>query len=55
MREIRVLQEEVDARARVEELLAKISRDGMESLTRHERRFLRYASRFYQAHTRSRS
>lgn len=47
MREIRVLQEEVDARARVEQLLEKISRDGIESLSRHDRKFLRYASRFY--------
>lgn len=50
LREIRELQEEVDARARVEELLAKISRDGIESLSRHERRFLTYASqRFYRS------
>lgn len=48
LREIRGLQEEVDARARVEDLLIKISRDGMGSLSRHERKFLRYASRFYQ-------
>lgn len=48
-RQIRGLQEEVDARARVEELLAKISQDGMESLTRQERKFLRYASRFYRS------
>lgn len=48
LREIRGLQEEVDARARVEELLAKISSDGIGSLTRNERKFLRYASRFYQ-------
>lgn len=47
MREIRVLQEEVDARARVEQLLEQISRDGLESLSRHDRKFLRYASRFY--------
>jgi membrane associated rhomboid family serine protease len=48
-REIRGLQAEVDARARVEVLLAKISDSGMESLTGSERRFLRYASRFYQS------
>lgn len=49
LREIRVLQEEVDARARVELLLEKISRDGLGSLSRPERRFLRYASRFYRS------
>lgn len=50
LREIRGLQEEVEARARVEQLLEKISRDGLESLSRQERRFLRYASsRFYRA------
>ncbi len=49
LREIRVLQAEVDARARVEQLLAKISDEGMESLSRQERKFLRYASRFYQS------
>lgn len=47
LREISTLQEEVDARARVEQLLEKISNEGIESLTRPERRFLRYASRFY--------
>lgn len=47
LREISTLQEEVDARARVEQLLEKISSEGIESLTRPERRFLRYASRFY--------
>ncbi|MCO5167939.1 MAG: rhomboid family intramembrane serine protease [Planctomycetes bacterium] len=48
LREIRGLQEEVDARARVDELLDKISRHGMSSLSRNERKFLRYASRFYR-------
>jgi membrane associated rhomboid family serine protease len=48
LREIRGLQEEVEARARVDQLLEKISREGMESLSRHERKFLRYASRFYR-------
>lgn len=48
LREIRGLQEEVDARARVDELLEKISRHGMSSLSRNERKFLRYASRFYR-------
>ncbi len=48
LREIRGLQEEVEARARVEQLLEKISREGMESLSRNERKFLRYASRFYR-------
>lgn len=48
-REIRGLQEEVDARARVELLLVKISEGGIDSLTRHERKFLRYASRFYRS------
>lgn len=47
-RELRELEAEVDARARVEELLEKISREGIESLTRNERKFLRYASRFYR-------
>ena len=50
LREIRGLQEEVDARARVELLLVKINDQGLESLSRHERRFLRYASRFYVQH-----
>lgn len=48
LREIRGLQEEVEVRARVEVLLEKISREGMEALSRNERRFLRYASRFYR-------
>lgn len=47
LREIRDLQDEVDARARVEELLEKISRDGMSALSRQERRFLSYASQRY--------
>ena len=46
-RELRLLMEEVGARARVEALLAKISSGGMASLTRRERRFLKRASRFY--------
>lgn len=51
-REIRGLQEEVDARARVELLLAKITQDGIGSLTRPERKFLNYASRFYKQSSR---
>lgn len=47
LREIRSLQDEVEARARVEELLGKISRDGLSSLSRQERRFLTYASQRY--------
>lgn len=53
LREIQSLQTEVDARARVELLLSKISQEGIEALTRPERRFLRYASRFYR-HERAR-
>lgn len=49
-REIRGLQEEVEVRAKVEALLEKISQGGMASLSRAERKFLRYASRFYRAH-----
>lgn len=48
-REIRGLQQEVEARARVEQLLEKISRHGLASLSRAEQRFLRYASRYYRA------
>lgn len=48
LREIRGLQEEVEVRARVEALLEKISRDGIGALSRAERKFLRYASRFYR-------
>lgn len=48
LREIQSLQTEVDARARVELLLSKISSHGIDALTRPERRFLRYASRFYR-------
>jgi membrane associated rhomboid family serine protease len=48
-RDIRGLHAEVEARARVEDLLEKISREGMGSLTRQERKFLRYASRYYSA------
>ncbi len=47
-REIRGLQQEVEARARVEQLLEKISRHGLASLSRAEQRFLRYASRYYR-------
>jgi len=36
-------------RHRVDELLAKISSNGRESLTRDEERFLRYASKLYRA------
>jgi membrane associated rhomboid family serine protease len=49
LREINTLQEEVDARAQVEFLLEKISREGFQALTRQERKFLHYASRFYRA------
>lgn len=52
LREISTLQAEVDARARVELLLAKISAEGLDSLSRAERRFLRYASRFYSSRLR---
>jgi membrane associated rhomboid family serine protease len=48
LREIRGLQEEVEVRARVDLLLEKISREGMTSLSRSERKFLSYASRFYR-------
>ncbi len=51
-REIRGLQEEVDARAQVELLLEKITGEGLSSLSRHERKFLRYASRFYKPSSR---
>jgi membrane associated rhomboid family serine protease len=46
-RDIAVLEEELEARARVEQLLEKISRDGISALSRRERKFLQYASRFY--------
>jgi membrane associated rhomboid family serine protease len=46
-REIRVLEEELEARARVEQLLEKISREGLSALSWRERKFLQYASRFY--------
>lgn len=49
LRELRGLQEAVEVRARVELLLEKISRDGMSALSRNERKFLRYASRFYRS------
>ena len=48
-RDISHLQQEVDARARVELLLSKISAEGIESLSHAERRFLRYASRYYRS------
>jgi membrane associated rhomboid family serine protease len=48
-REIQNLEEEVVARAKVEQLLEKISREGIKSLSARERKFLRYASqRFYR-------
>lgn len=48
-REIRTLEEEVEVRAQVENLLEKISRDGIGVLTWKERRFLDSASRrFYR-------
>lgn len=48
-RDIRGLEAEVEARARVETLLEKISSEGMDALTRQERKFLRYASRYYSS------
>jgi len=48
-RDIHHLQQEVDARARVELLLSKISAEGIEALSHSERRFLRYASRYYRS------
>jgi hypothetical protein len=51
-RQILLLEEELDARERLDALLAKISRDGVDSLTRREKKFLRYASaRFYLSST----
>lgn len=50
LREIRGLQEEVEVRARVDLLLEKISREGMSSLSRSERKFLSYASRRFYRH-----
>jgi membrane associated rhomboid family serine protease len=51
-RQIRLLEEELDARERVDDLLAKISKNGVDSLTRREKKFLRYASaRFYLSST----
>lgn len=48
-REIAGLEEEVVARAKVEQLLEKISREGIASLSSRERKFLKYASqRFYR-------
>jgi membrane associated rhomboid family serine protease len=47
-RQIALLEEELDARERVDALLEKISREGVESLSRREKKFLKYASaRFY--------
>lgn len=46
-RGIRHLEEHLEARARVDQLLEKISREGIEALSRRERKFLQYASRFY--------
>lgn len=47
-RQIRLLEEELDARERVDALLEKISKDGVDSLSRREKKFLKYASaRFY--------
>jgi membrane associated rhomboid family serine protease len=47
-RQIRLLEEELDARERVDGLLEKISREGVDALSRREKKFLKYASaRFY--------
>lgn len=47
-RQIRLLEEELDARERVDALLEKISREGVDALSRREKKFLSYASaRFY--------
>lgn len=47
-RQIRLLEEELDARERVDALLEKISREGVDALSRREKKFLKYASaRFY--------
>jgi len=40
-------EEHLEARARVDQLLEKISREGIDALSRRERKFLQYASRFY--------
>lgn len=47
--EVALVIEEVDSRARVEQLLTKISVTGMGSLTATEKKFLQNASRFYRA------
>ncbi len=47
-RGIATLLREQESRARVEQLLEKIARDGMGALTSSEKRFLRRASRFYK-------
>ena len=47
-RQIRLLEEELDARERVDGLLEKISREGVDALSRREKKFLKQASaRFY--------
>lgn len=47
-RQIRLLEEELDARERVDALLEKISREGVDALSRREKKFLKYASaRFF--------
>jgi membrane associated rhomboid family serine protease len=47
-RQIRFLEEELDARERVDALLEKISKQGVDALSRREKKFLKYASaRFY--------
>jgi membrane associated rhomboid family serine protease len=47
-RQIQLLEEELDARERVDTLLEKISREGVHALSRREKKFLTYASaRFY--------
>ncbi|MCI0341159.1 MAG: rhomboid family intramembrane serine protease [Planctomycetales bacterium] len=50
-RGIATLLREQESRARVEQLLEKIARDGMTSLSSSEKRFLRRASRFYGPRT----
>lgn len=48
-KEVALVIEEVDSRARVEDLLTKISVTGMGSLTAAEKKFLKNASRFYRS------
>jgi len=50
-RRVRALEEELCARERVEDLLERIARLGMNSLTRREYQFLRSASRYYKRRT----